>query len=118
MKDIERLVRVETLMEETLKQLADRKASDEEQTECISQVKDLMQTLIEKTDATEEVNRKQQEQISALMQEVETLRGIIDFCNKFKKFFSNKFVILIIGLIIFAFASNNAFKDFVLSLLF
>lgn len=113
MDELERLAKVEILLEESLKNIESLQTDSDNKAEILSDVKRLIIIMKANDERMKSINEEQQQQINNLLKEVKDLEKKVDFFYKIKEIITNKFFIFIIMVIVILISSNETLLEIV-----
>ena len=111
MDELERLAKVEILLEESLKNIESLQTDSDNKAEILSDVKRLITIMKANDERMKSINDEQQ--INNLLKKVKDLEKKVDFFYKIKKIITNKFFIFIIVVIVILISSNETLLEIV-----
>lgn len=113
MDELERLAKVEILLEESLKNIESLQIDSDNKSEILSDIRQLITIMKANDERMKSINDEQQQQINNLLKEVEDLEKKVDFFYKIKKIITNKFFIFIIVVIVVFISSNETLLEII-----
>lgn len=113
MDELERLAKVEILLEESLKNIESLQIDSDNKAEILSNIKQLITIMKANDERMKSINNKQQQQINNLLREVKDLEKKVNFFYKIEKILTNKFFIFIIVVTVILISSNKILLEII-----